>query len=226
MARVDGFLVPLDERVITDADLEHVLGLVTERSPAKREHFYETGELDTAFIAGEIGRFRVNGFRQRGAISFAFRYVPRIVPSFKKLGLPPGVEKLTEEHRGLDPRHGRDRLGQVDDARGDDRAGSTARASSTSSRSRTRSRSSTTTGAASSTSARSGSTPSRTRRRSGASLRQDPDIILIGELRDEESARAAIQASESGHLVLSTLHTIDAAETIGRLIEIFPPRSR
>ncbi len=222
MARVDGFLVPLDERVITDADLEHVLGLVTERSPAKREHFYETGELDTAFIAGEIGRFRVNGFRQRGAISFAFRYVPRIVPSFKKLGLPPGVQKLTEEHRGLILVTGATGSGK-----------STTLAAMIDRINRTRKQHIVTVedpieiihddwGCIVNQREIGLDTESYTQALRRV-LRQDPDIILIGELRDEESARAAIQASESGHLVLSTLHTIDAAETIGRLIEMFPP---
>ena len=101
MGRVDGALIQVEDRVLNDVDLETVLGIVTERTPAKREHFYATGELDSAYIAETIGRFRVNGFRQRGSISFAFRYVPRVVPSFKKLGLPPGVEKLANEQRGL-----------------------------------------------------------------------------------------------------------------------------
>jgi twitching motility protein PilT len=221
MARIDGHLVPIDERVLSDADLEHILMLVTERSPAKREHFYETGELDTAYIAGEIGRFRVNGFRQRGAISFAFRYVPRVVPSFKKLGLPPGVEKLTEEHRGLILVTGATGSGK-----------STTLAAMIDRINRTRKQHIVTI-----------EDPIEiihddwgcivNQREIGLDtadylqalrrvLRQDPDIILIGELRDEESARAALQASESGHLVLSTMHTIDAAETVGRLVEFFP----
>jgi Tfp pilus assembly pilus retraction ATPase PilT len=101
MARIDGSLVPLDERILSESDLEHVLQLVTDSAPAKRENFYRHRELDSAYIAGGIGRFRVDAFRQRGAISFVFRCVPRIVPSFKKLRLPQGVERMTEEHRGL-----------------------------------------------------------------------------------------------------------------------------
>jgi twitching motility protein PilT len=221
MARIDGALVPLEERILVGSDLEHVLQLVTESAPAKRENFYATGELDTAYIAGEIGRFRVNAFRQRGAISFAFRYVPRIVPSFKKLGLPQGVERMTEEHRGLILVTGATGSGK-----------STTLAAMIDRINRTRKEHIVTI-----------EDPIEiihddwgcivNQREIGLDtenysqalrrvLRQDPDVILIGELRDEESARAALQAAESGHLVLSTMHTIDAAETVGRLVEFFP----
>jgi twitching motility protein PilT len=82
MVRVDGDLQPLEQRLLTESDLEKVLLLVTERSPAKREQFLETGDLDTSYLADGIGRYRVNGFRQRGSISFAFRFVPKEIPSF------------------------------------------------------------------------------------------------------------------------------------------------
>ncbi len=101
MARVDGALTPMEERLLTESDLETVLTVVTERTPAKREHFYVAGELDTAYLAEGLGRFRVNGYRQRGAISFAFRFIPKEIPSFSKLGLPDGVAGLADEHRGL-----------------------------------------------------------------------------------------------------------------------------
>ena len=101
MARVDGVLTPMEERLLTESDLETVLTLVTERTPAKREQFYSAGELDTAYLAEGLGRFRVNGYRQRGSISFAFRFIPKEIPSFTKLGLPDGVGGLAEEHRGL-----------------------------------------------------------------------------------------------------------------------------
>ncbi len=101
MVRVDGELKPVEQRLLTDGDLETVLLLVTERTPAKREQFLESGDLDTSHIAEGIGRFRVNGFRQRSSISFAFRFVPKEIPSFEKLGLPLGVAKLADEHRGL-----------------------------------------------------------------------------------------------------------------------------
>ena len=88
MVRVDGDLQPVEQRLLTESDLETVLLLVTDRSPAKREQFLESGDLDTSYLADGIGRFRVNGFRQRGSISFAFRFVPKEIPSFERLGLP------------------------------------------------------------------------------------------------------------------------------------------
>src|SRR5436309_10785555 len=101
MARVDGELQPMEERLLTESDLETVLAVITERTPAKREHFYKAGDLDTAYMAEGLGRFRVNGYRQRGSISFAFRFIPKEIPSFARLGLPEGVANLAEEHRGL-----------------------------------------------------------------------------------------------------------------------------
>jgi twitching motility protein PilT len=222
MARIDGALTPVDDEPLTDGDVEAVLARVTERTPAKRESFYATGDLDTAYIAEDIGRFRVNGFRQRGAISFAFRHVPKEVPSFEKLGLPVGVVKLAEEHRGLVLVTGATGSGK-----------STTLAAMVDSINRSRRQHIVTI-----------EDPIEivhqdrscivNQREVGLDtesfmqalrrvLRQDPDVILIGELRDEESAKAALQAAESGHFVLSTMHTIDAAETVGRLIEFFPP---
>ena len=119
MARVDGALIPMEERLLTESDLETVLTVVTERTPAKREHFYVAGELDTAYLAEGLGRFRVNGYRQRGAISFAFRFIPKEIPSFSRLGLPDGVSRAGRGAPRARPRHRRDRLGEVDDPRRD-----------------------------------------------------------------------------------------------------------
>ncbi len=96
MGRIDGELRPIGDHEVTDSDLEAILTVVSERTPARREAFYQSGDLDTAYIAEDVGRFRVNAFRQRGAISFAFRYIPAKVPNFDQLGLPAGVEKLAE----------------------------------------------------------------------------------------------------------------------------------
>ncbi|MEO8289486.1 MAG: PilT/PilU family type 4a pilus ATPase [Gaiellaceae bacterium] len=222
MARIDGALQPMEERLLTESDLETVLTLVGERTPAKREAFYTTGELDTAYLADGLGRFRVNAYRQRGSISFAFRFIPKEIPSFEKLGLPKGVAGLAEEHRGLVLVTGATGSGK-----------STTLAALVNSINRSRKQHIVTI-----------EDPIEfvhddwgcivNQREVGLDtesflealkrvLRQDPDVILIGELRDEESARAALQAAESGHYVLSTMHTIDAAETIGRLVEFFPP---
>jgi twitching motility protein PilT len=222
MARVDGELVPINERLVSESDLETLVALVTELTPAKREGFYTHGELDTAYMADGLGRFRVNAFRQRGAISFAFRFIPKEIPSFQKLGLPEGVAELSNAHRGLILVTGATGSGK-----------STTLAAIVNSINRSRKHHIVTI-----------EDPIEfvhddwgcivNQREVGIDtesyaeglrrvLRQDPDVILIGELRDEDSAKAALQAAESGHLVLSTMHTIDSAETIGRLVEFFPP---
>jgi twitching motility protein PilT len=225
MVRVDGDLRPAEQRLLTDSDLETVLLLVTERSPAKREGFYETGDLDTSYLAEGIGRFRVNGFRQRGAISFAFRFVPKEIPSYEKLGLPVGVGKLAEEHRGLVLVTGATGSGK-----------STSLAAMVNWINRNRKQHIVTIEDpiefihddwASIVNQREvGLDTESFQQALRRVLRQDPDVILIGELRDEETAQTALQAAESGHLVFSTLHTLDAAETIGRLIEFFPPQKQ
>jgi twitching motility protein PilT len=222
MARVDGELIPLEERLVSESDLEALVPVITELTPAKREGFYTHGELDTAYMVDGLGRFRVNGFRQRGTIAFAFRFIPKEIPSFEKLGLPMGVQSLAQEHRGLVLVTGATGSGK-----------STTLAAIINSINRSRRHHIVTI-----------EDPIEfvhddwgcivNQREVGIDtdsyseglrrvLRQDPDVILIGELRDEESAKAALQASESGHFVLSTMHTIDAAETIGRLVEFFPP---
>jgi twitching motility protein PilT len=221
MARIDGELTAIDERSLTDGDLEAVMTVVTERTPAKREHFYTSGDLDTAYMAEDVGRFRVNGFRQRGSISFAFRYVPKEVPNFDRLGLPVGVQNLADVHRGLILVTGATGSGKT-----------TTLAAMIDKINRTRRDHIVTIedpieiihedhGCIVNQREVSLDTASFLQGLRRA-LRQDPDVILIGELRDEESAQAALQAAESGHLVLSTMHTLDAAETVGRLIEFFP----
>jgi twitching motility protein PilT len=220
--RVDGVLVPLDEPVITDDDTETVLHVVTQRTPRKYEHFVNSGDLDTAYSAPGVGRFRVNGFRQKGSISFAFRYVPALVPTLDSLGLPNGVRRLADEHRGLILVTGVTGSGKT-----------TTLAAMIDHINNTREQHIVTledpieivhTDRSSIVQQREiGLDVDSFHEGMRRVLRQDPDVILIGELRDEESARTALQAGESGHLVLSTMHTIDARETIGRMIELFPP---
>ena len=222
MGRIDGDLIPIDERALTENDLEAVLVKITERTPAKREHFLAHGDLDTAYVANELGRFRVNAFRQRGAVSFAFRFIPASVPTFKQLGLPAGVERLADEHRGLVLVTGATGPGK-----------STTLAAMIDKMNRGRKQHIVTIedpiefvhedrGCIVNQREIGLDTESYSQALRRV-LRQDPDVILIGELRDEESAKAALQAAESGHFVLSTMHTIDTTETVGRLIEFFPP---
>src|SRR4051812_5078259 len=222
MVRRDGSVAPLDGYVaLTSGDLDGFLRAVTKVAPQRYDTFHETGDLDIAYTAGGLPRFRVNAFRQRGETSFALRVIPKEVPRFEQLGLPDGIRRLAEEHRGLV---------LVTGATGSGKTTTLASMIDFINRSR----------------------PSHivtiedpieilhpdhqsivNQREIGLdtesfgqalrrALRQDPDTILIGELRDAETAQTALQAAESGHLVFSTLHTVDAAETVGRMIEFFP----
>jgi twitching motility protein PilT len=221
MVRVDGELQPLEQRLLTESDLETTLLCITERTPAKREAFLDSGDLDTSYLAEGVGRFRVNGFRQRGSISFAFRFVPKEIPSFNKLGLPQGVATLAAEHRGLVLVTGATGSGK-----------STTLAAMINWINKTRRQHIVTIEDpiefvhddwASIVNQREvGLDTESFQQALRRVLRQDPDVILIGELRDEVTAQTALQAAESGHLVFSSLHTLDAAETVGRLVEFFP----
>ncbi len=224
--RRDGELTPLEELPpLAQGDLDAVLETVAGDRPDRLAAFRDTGDLDLAYQAEELPRFRVNAYRQRGATSFAFRVIPRTVPNFGQLGLPPGVQKLAEEHRGLVLVTGATGSGKT-----------TTLAAVIDHINRTRAQHVVTIEDPieilhsdhgcivnqREVGLDTGSFGEALRR----ALRQDPDVILIGELRDAETAQTALQAAESGHLVLSTLHTLDAAETCGRMIEFFPPEKQ
>ena len=207
---------------LTDSELEAALQRITAIAPAKLQAFLDTGELDIAYTGDGLPRFRVNVFRQRGAISFAFRVIPRNVPSFADLRLPPGVKRLAEEHRGLI---------LVTGATGSGKTTTLAAIIDHINRSR-RQHIVTIEDPIEILHEDRGCIVNQ--REIGLdtndfgqalrrALRQDPDVILVGELRDGETAQTALSAAESGHLVLSTMHTIDAAETIARMVEFFPP---
>ena len=222
IVRVDGDLAPLEGHdAFTSEVLEEILNTVGASAPRRVRHFQETGEMDTAYQLPDLPRFRVNAFRQRGDISFAFRVIPAQIPDFRGLGLPPGVEKLSGEHRGLVLVTGATGSGKT-----------TSLAAMLGHINRTRKQHIV-----------SIEDPIEiihpdincivNQREVGLDtdsfhealrrvLRQDPDVILIGELRDAETAETALQAAESGHLVLSTMHTVDAAETVSRYVEFFP----
>ena len=219
--RVDGELVLLDEPPLTPEDTKDVAASIMTDKQIRR--FSEHNEIDFAYSAANLGRFRVNVFHQRGSISVAMRQVTTKIPSFEELHLPrdhqaPGARAARP---GAGHRH--HRLGQDDHAGGDDRPHQQhqrrhivtvedpievlhkdKKSHHQPARDRARHR-------------------QLRRRRSSTSLRQDPDVILIGEMRDPETVSAALTAAQTGHLVLSTLHTIDATETINRIIDFFPP---
>ena len=219
--RRDGALGPLEEApVLTDRDAETVLEVVGKRSPERLEAFKTSGDLDTAYQEEDLPRFRVNAFRQRGHISFAFRVIPKNVPNFEQLSLPPGLRRLAEEHRGLVLVTGATGSGKT-----------TTLAAMIDHINRSRQQHIVTiedpieilhTDHSCIVNQREvGLDTTDFMQALCRALRQDPDVILIGELRDAETAQTALQAAESGHLVLSTLHTVDAAETIGRMVEFF-----
>jgi twitching motility protein PilT len=220
--RRDGSLSPMEgiEPLLED-DLTRVLNKVTEVALHKRDGFYDTGDLDIAYQDQDLPRFRVNAFRQRGAISFAFRVIPKKVPTFEQLSLPPGVKRLADEHRGLILVTGATGSGKT-----------TTLAAMLDYINHTR-RQHIVTIEDPIEILHADRTCIVNQREVGLdttdfmqalrrALRQDPDVILIGEMRDAETAQTALQAAESGHLVFSTMHTVDAAETIGRMVEFFP----
>jgi twitching motility protein PilT len=223
--RRDGGLAALDIPPLDEAALAAILDIVGARSPERLQRFHETGDLDIAYQDADLPRFRVNAYRQRGATSFAFRVIPKNVPTLAQLGIPAVVQTMAEEHRGLILVTGATGSGKT-----------TTLAAMIDHMNKTRSQHIITI-----------EDPIEilhpdqgcivNQREIGLdtvdfgqalrrALRQDPDIILIGELRDAETAQTALQAAESGHLVLSTLHTIDAAETVGRMVEFFPPEKQ
>jgi twitching motility protein PilT len=219
--RFDGDITALDEPPLTDDDLVAALREVTASAPQKFDQFQASGDLDLAYTADGLPRFRVNAFRQRSSISFAFRVIPDDVPTFDKLGLPSGVRRLAEEHRGLILVTGATGSGK-----------STTLAAIVDHINSTR-RSHVVTIEDPIEILHGDKLSIVNQREVGLdtesfgqalrrALRQDPDTIRIGELRDAETAQTALQAAESGHLVLSTMHTVDAAETLGRLVEFFP----
>ena len=222
VVRCDGDLGALPGwQPLTEADLETILQNVTSRTPHRLDLFREKGELDTSYMAPDLARFRINGFKQRGSTSFAFRVIPTEVPGFEDLRLPEGIRRLAEERRGLILVTGATGSGK-----------STTLASLVNHINRTRRQHIVTIEdpieflhADHSCIVNQREVGLDTDSFSQAlrrALRQDPDVILIGELRDAESAETAMQAAESGHLVLSTMHTVDASETVGRIIEFFP----
>jgi twitching motility protein PilT len=226
VCRIDGDLHPMpDAEPLDDAALAAVLQIIGRRAPEKLQHFHDAGDLDIAYQDGDLPRFRVNAYRQRSATSFAFRVIPKTVPTFEQLNLPAGVQRLAEEHRGLILVTGATGSGKT-----------TTLAAIIDYMNRNRKQHIITIedpieilhpdrGCIVNQREVGLDTESfgQALRRA---LRQDPDTILIGELRDAETAQTALQAAESGHLVLSTLHTIDAAETVARMVEFFPPEKQ
>jgi twitching motility protein PilT len=184
--------------------------------------FEEGGEADFSYAITDLARFRVNTFRQRGSISIVCRAIPFGIRSIVDLGLPDVVRTLAEQPRGIVLVTGTTGSGK-----------STTLAAMIDHINQTRSRHVVTLedpieylhrDKRSIVNQREvGADTKSFGRAMRRVLRQDPDVILIGEMRDEETVRTALSAAETGHLVLSTVHTLDATETINRIIDFFPP---
>jgi twitching motility protein PilT len=221
MARIHGHLGPLDgSEPLTPEDTERVLRSMLHHD--KMTEFERVNEVDFAYAVDGLARFRVNAFRQRGWISIVARVIPYAVKTVDELGLPPALSDLADEERGLVLLTGTTGSGK-----------STTLAAMIDQINETKSRHIVTiedpieylhSDRNSIINQREvGMDTESFNRALRRVLRQDPDVILIGEMRDEETVRAALSAAETGHLVLSTVHTLDAPETVNRIIDFFPP---
>jgi twitching motility protein PilT len=218
--RLHGGLNPLEDQRLNPNDVDEILGQIL--TPEQREKFEERSELDLALSVSKLGRFRINIYRQRGTPSIAIRAVNTEVPSFEELSLPPVLKEIAESRRGLVVVTGTTGSGKsttlaaliefINNSRSDniitiedpieyiyrDRQSIVSQRE---------------------VGADTHSFSSALR----AAFRQDPDVILIGEIRDVDSMNIALTAADTGHLVLTTLHTLNAVETINRIITFFPP---
>ena len=224
MMRVRGTLTPAsEERRLEHEDMEAFASAVLPTS--QREKLKEHHEADLAYSVPGLGRFRTNAFRQRGSTGMIFRVIPTRVASIEELALPPVLKKIAAEERGLVLVTGTTGSGKSTTlAALIDEINSTRTAHIMTVedpieylhrdyQSIVNQREVAVDTASFSQALRS-------------ALRQDPDVILVGEMRDYETVETALLAAETGHLVLSTLHTLDATETINRIISVFPPHQQ
>ncbi|HEX3558639.1 MAG TPA: type IV pilus twitching motility protein PilT [Pyrinomonadaceae bacterium] len=219
--RIGGELrpVPNTPRLTQEDTLDMAFSVMSNR---QKQRFKEVNEADIAYGVSGLGRFRANIFQQRGTVGMVLRVIPDKVRTITELGLPPVIERIADEQRGLILVTGTTGSGKsttlaamidhINSNRGghvitiedpieflhrDKKAFVTQREVDVDTR-------------------------SFAEALRGA-LRQDPDVILVGEMRDHETIETALTAAETGHLVLSTLHTLDATETVRRIVSSFPP---
>ena len=219
--RIYGGLIPVknQERLTPDEITKIAMRIMSDQ---QKENFRATHQLDMAYSVPGLGRFRINIFQQRGATGIVFRVIPMVIASLDELHLPKVLEKISTESRGLILVTGVTGSGKsttiasmldyinnhhtynivtiedpIEFLHRDKKCILNQRELGVD----TRSFSEALRGA----------------------LRQDPDIIMVGEMRDMETIEIALLAAETGHLVFSTLHTIDAMETINRIVSVFPP---
>ena len=223
LCRIDGELRPIPgAEPLEPEDTSNAVRQMLAGDSTRLEEFANEGEVDLAYAIAGLARFRVNAFRQRGSVSIVMRAIPYGIQTIEELNLPPVVRELAEEERGIVLLTGTTGSGK-----------STTLAAMIDHINSTRSRHVVTiedpieflhVDKKSVINQREvGMDTTSFKHALRRVLRQDPDVILVGEMRDEETVQTALSAAETGHLVFSTVHTIDAAETINRLIEFFPP---
>lgn len=223
MIRISGTLSPLNDNILKPQDTKELLFSILNEE--QKERLRMKGEIDFAYSIPAVGRFRLNVFRQRGSYAGALRLLPFQIPNPKSLGLPPAVISQTNKRRGLVLVTGPTGSGKsttlaslidvinhnysshiitledpIEFLHKSDRCIVNQR--------------------------EIGDDTEGYGAALRAALRQDPDVILLGEMRDLDTISTAVTAAETGHLVFSTLHTIGAASTIDRVIDVFPPHQQ
>jgi twitching motility protein PilT len=224
MMRLRGTLVPATtERRLDHEDVVAMSAAVM--STSQRQRFKDAQEVDLAYSVPGLGRFRCNVFQQRGTVGLVLRVIPMGIQTIDELSLPPVLHKIGDEERGLVLVTGTTGSGK-----------STTLAAMIDHINRTRCAHVMTVedpieflhrDYRSLINQREVSVDTRSFAQSlRSALRQDPDVILVGEMRDFETIETGLLAAETGHLVFSTLHTLDATETINRIIAVFPPHQQ
>jgi twitching motility protein PilT len=224
MMRVSGTLeVCSEEKRLDKADTEGMADALF--SPDQREKFRRAQEVDLAYSIPGVGRFRCNVFQQRGTVGLVLRVIPTRIKNIDELGLPPVLKRIAQEERGLVLVTGTTGSGK-----------STTLAAMIDYINTTRSAHIMTVEDPIEYLHRDHHSIVNQREVNvdtssfshalRSALRQDPDVILVGEMRDHETVETALLAAETGHLVFSTLHTLDATETINRIIAVFPPHQQ
>ncbi len=224
VVRIDGKLQVLNEfkRLMQEDTIAMAFSMMSSR---QKERFKNQLEIDIAYSVPGLGRFRCNIFQQRGSVGLVLRLIPSRILTFKELMLPPVLERICEEQRGLVLVTGTTGSGKstslaamidyinsrriehiitiedpIEFLHRDKKSIINQREVDVDTK---------------------GFAPALR-----SALRQDPDVILVGEMRDYETIETALLAAETGHLVLSTLHTLDATESINRIISVFPPHQQ
>src|ERR687891_1215087 len=222
MMRLNGVPAPIPDPEPLAAEVnELVLRDMLGEDGARHQEFTEQGEVDFAYSIPGVCRFRVNAFRQRGSVSIVCRAIPHQIRTVEELLLPPVISELAKEERGiilvtgttgsgksttlaamidqintLEAKHIVTIEDPIEFLHRDKRSVINQR--------------------------EVGDDTMSFKRALRRVLRQDPDVILVGEMRDEETVHTALSAAETGHLVLSTIHTVDASESVNRMIDFFP----